>query len=245
MSRSTPRPRPVIQPVDAAAPFDGTHYAVNLLDRVRPWAYDLYNLLAWPAARLAGARPLVKGVEGILAASMGVADASGAPDETVREAVRETLLIVAYDGPGAFLGMAANPWFALVSALRKAGLDRFRFGFQQRLDSGPLPPLRPRRRDGHLMALFWPDDADFDHQDLLRRVSGSGSHLLFAGVTRALLAIERTAPDGERSIGPTRLAPPLGWGHVAVAAGHPKTLQPLADDLPAGAVLAVLYRRVY
>lgn len=225
------RPRPVVHPTADDARLDETLYAVNLLDRERPWAYDAYNLLAYPAARLAGARALLKGVEG----ECWLGDA---------ELARETLLVVSYDSANAFLGLANNPYFALISAFRKLGLSGFQFGFSRRLDEGALPPKRPRRRAGELLGLLWSEDSESapDLTDLKRRVSAAGSRILFVGAKKAILALDR-GPD--RGVGPTRLAPPLPWTSVVVVAGTEHTLRPLTHDPPAGTSLAVKYRRIY
>ena len=240
MADQPTRPRPVVHPTTDDARLDETLYAINFLDRTRPWAYEVYNLLAFPAARRVGARPLAKGVDGTCWA--------GDPS-----LARETLLIVSYGDAGKFLRMASNPYFALISAFRKLGLSRFQFGFSRRLDEATK---RPRRRQGELLALLWPeegpeddesggpaemDTAELDVTDLQRRVSAAGSRILFVGAKKAILALDR---GGERGVGPTSLAPPLPWSSVAVVAGTEHTLRPLADDPPSGASLAVHYRQV-
>lgn len=227
MSQAPARPRPVVHPTADDARLDETLYAINFLDRTRPWAYETYNLLAFPAARGVGARPLAKGVDG----SCWVGDPSLA---------RETLLIVSYGNAGKFLRMATNPYFALVSAFRKLGLSRFQFGFSRRLDEATK---RPRRRKGELLAILWSEEEpDLDLTDLQRRVSAAGSRILFVGAKKAILALDR---GGKRGVGPTSLAPPLPWSSVAVVAGTEHTLRPLADDLPPGASVAVHYRQVF
>lgn len=239
------RPRPVIQAVADDARLDEPLYAVNLLQRVRPWAYDLYNLLAYPVARRVGARALLKGVAGRRAAGASDKEADKeAGDEAGDEAgggagdeVPETLLIVGYPDALSFLRLASHPWFLLISALRKLGLDGFQFGFTRRFDGGPSRP--PAGKSGQLLALFWPPGSELELGELRRRVSAAGSTLVFAGTRKAMLALVRG--DGEPR--PTRLAPPLPHEHVVVVTGHERTLTPLADDLPPGATLAVFYER--
>lgn len=232
MSQTPARPRPVVHPTADDARLDETLYAINFLDRTRPWAYETYNVLAFPAARSVGARPLAKGVEG----ECWYGDASLA---------RETLLIVSYGSADKFLRMASNPYFAVISAFRKLGLSHFQFGLSRRIDQATK---RPRRRKGDLLALLWPEDdgsggpSERDTTDLQRRVSAAGSRILFVGAKKAILALDR---GGERGVGPTSLAPPLPWSSVAVIAGTEHTLRPLADDPPPGASLAVHYRQVF
>ncbi|MEM8997659.1 MAG: hypothetical protein AAGF23_22945, partial [Acidobacteriota bacterium] len=172
----------------------------------------------------AGARPLLKGVGGELEGGGGE--------------VRETLLIVGYPEATAFLKMARHPWFVLISALRKLGFDGFQFAFARRFDGGPTRP--PSKRSGEALALFWPEGAEPDLGELRQRVSAAGSTLVFVGSKKAILAVDK---DDGRGARPTRLAPPLPHGHVAVVTGHRRTLSPLADPLPDGASHAVRYRR--
>ncbi|MEM1183124.1 MAG: hypothetical protein AAGM22_32575 [Acidobacteriota bacterium] len=216
--------RPVILATDDDARLDEPLYAINLLNRVRPWAYDTYNLLAYPVAKRVGARPLIKGVDGELIGGEGE--------------VRETILLVGYGDATSFLKMARHPWFVVISALRKFGFDGFQFAFSKRLDGGPSRP--PGGRSGEILALFWPEDAEVDLADLRLRVSAAGSTLTFIAAKKAILAVDK---DDGRGARPTRLAPPLPYGHVAVITGHPRTLTPLADELPDGASHAVRYRR--
>ncbi|MEO1368610.1 MAG: hypothetical protein AAFX50_15660, partial [Acidobacteriota bacterium] len=177
--------RPVILATADDARLDEQLYAINLLDRVRPWAYDLYNVLAWPAARSAGARPLLKGVGGELEGGEGE--------------VRETLLIVGYPGATAFLKMARNPWFVLISALRKFGFDGFQFAFGRRFDGGPTRP--PSKRSGEALALFRPEGAELDLGELRQRVSAAGSTLVFAGSKKAILAVDKDDGRGASRVG--------------------------------------------
>ncbi|MEO1088961.1 MAG: hypothetical protein AAFY88_32450, partial [Acidobacteriota bacterium] len=168
-----------IRPVSLAtaddARLDEPLYAINLLDRVRPWAYDTYNVLAWPVAKSAGARPLLKGVRGELAGGDGE--------------VRETILLVGYGEATSFLKMARHPWFVLISALRKFGFDGFQFAFSKRLDRGTTRP--PGGRSGEALALFWPEGAEADLGELRQRVSAAGSTLVFLGAKKAILALDK------------------------------------------------------
>ena len=223
------RLRPVVEAIADDARLDEPIYAVNLLRRRRPWAYDLYNLLAYPTAKRFGARPLIKGVGG--------RRSSGATDSRKRAPVPETVLIVGYPDATSFLRMTMNPWFLLISALRKFGLDDFQFGFTRRLDGGPSHP--PSRKSGRMLALFWPPGAAVELAELRQRISAAGSTLVFFGATKAHLAIKKG--DGEPR--KTRLAPPLPHGYVAIVTGHERTLAPVADDLPPGATMAAIYDR--
>lgn len=238
------RPRPLVLPTADDARLDEPLYAINLLDRARPWAYDLYGTLAFPAARRVGARPMLKGVEG----ECWLGDPSRA---------RETLLVVCYRHADAFLDLASNPYFAVISMLRKLGVSDFQFGLSRRLDEGTKPPKRPRRRKGELLALLWPEAGDGDEADgavgavgagspdltdLKRRVSAAGSRIVFVGSKKAILALDR---GEQRGVGPTRLAPPLPWTSLAVVAGTEHTLRPLVESAPPGVELAVHYRQIF
>ena len=44
---------------------------------------------------------------------------------------------------------------------------------------------------------------------------------------------------------PTRMAPQLPYAHIVVVTGHERTLTPLAEELPAGAVDAALFDRSF
>ncbi|MDA8020937.1 MAG: hypothetical protein MPN21_26165 [Thermoanaerobaculia bacterium] len=235
MGRTEPIPRAVLQATSDDAGLEGPLYAVNLLDRRRPWAYDLYNVLAAPVALRVGARPMMKGVDGECwfgEASLG----------------RETLLVVGYDEADAFLRMVRNPYFAWISMLRKVSFAGFEFGFCRRLDDGMLPPKRPRRRKGELLALLWPEgqhDSEVPGPNLTalqRRVSAAGSRIVFYGEKKAILALDR---GSEKGISPTRLAPPLPWSSVVVVAGHRHTLRPLSTEPLPGMSLAIHYRQVF
>ena len=223
------RLRPVVQATADDARLDEPIYAVNLLTRRRPWAYDVYNLLAYPIAKRFGARPLIKGVRGRRGGDAGDGTETAPP---------ETVLIVSYPDATSFLRMTTNPLFLLVSALRKLGLDDFRFGFTRRFDGGPSHP--PSRKSGLMLALFWPPGTDVELAELRQRISAAGSTLVFVGTKKAHMAVKR----GDNEPRTTRLAPPLQYEHVAIVTGHERTLTPVAESLPPGATMAAIYDRV-
>lgn len=227
-----PKIRPVVQPLLDDARLDAPVWAINLLDRRRPWAYELYGRLAAPLLLRAGGRLLAKGVEGEV-----LNDGSGREDDG-----SETVLVVSYPNADAFLRLAGNPFFALISILRKIGLRGFRFGFAHRLDPGPKPPKLPQKAEGRLLTLLWDEDAPKPEvQALDHRLREAGAELLFAGRRQAILALDKG--DGEPE--PTRLAPPLPWSHVALVTGDEGVLRDIAEDLPEGVARAILHRRQY
>lgn len=224
--------RPVVQPVLDDARLDAPIWAINLLDRRRPWAYELYGRLAAPLLLRAGGRLLAKGVDGEL-----LVDDSSREDDGV-----ETVLVVSYPSADAFLRLAGNPLFGLISLLRKIGLRGFRFGFAHRLDPGPKPAKRPKKAEGHLLTLLWDESAPRPEvQRLDREIRDAGAELLFAGRRQAILALDR----GEGEPKPTRLAPPLPWSHVALVTGDESALRKIGEDLPERVTRAILHRRQY
>lgn len=105
--------------VSLAAPV----YAINWFNTRRLWLYNLYNIAAAGTAIRAGGRPLFKGR--IIDVLLG--------DDEER---REMLLIVSYPSVRHFMGMLESTWFKLVSVLRLLSVDKFTFGFTQRMSSG-------------------------------------------------------------------------------------------------------------
>ncbi|MEE8138719.1 MAG: hypothetical protein V3T81_07625 [Thermoanaerobaculia bacterium] len=210
--------------------LDGPLYAVNLLDRRRPWAYELYGLLAYRPLRRAGGRVLFKGHRTRVLA--------GGEHQS-----RETLLLVRYPEVTAFLVMVRRPYFAALSLLRKLGLGEFLFGFAERLGPGPgwgpEPPPVPRPYRGERDYLLYTFRANRDRareglERLGEAVDGSGVELFFAGLTAGTVAVRRA---GAASPQPTKLAPPLPWDAVLLLSAGDETV---LERVVAGAEIAAL-----
>ena len=217
------------------ADLSGPLYAVNLLDRRRPWAYELYGLLVIRSVLKSGARVLFKGQRRRVLL--------GDPADS-----RETLLIVRYPNLEAFLNMVRRPYFAAMSLFRRVGLGGFRFGFARSLADDPEMPDRPRPYAGdesYLLTTFRGDSGRL-RSALLAPENESVPRAFFAGKTVGTMCVR--APE-ESEAQPTKTAPPLGWDGVLVHEGREEELEELARgrlaDLLADAEGAscVLYRR--
>jgi len=220
-----------VETVAGEEDLSGPLFAVNLLDRRRPWAYELYGLLVVRSVLKSGARIVFKGHRRRVLL--------GDPADA-----RETLLIVRYPAPEAFLNMVRRPYFAAMSLFRRVGLGDFHFGFIRSLVTGPEVPARPRPYTGdnaYLLSTLRGDAAGLAEAG--RRPTGEP---FFAGRTIAALCARRA---GETAARPTRLAPPLGWSAILLHEGLEAELEELARGRLAGLVAdaeratCVLYRR--
>ncbi len=215
--------------------LSGPLFAVNLLDRRRPWAYELYGLLVIRSVLKSGARVLFKGHRQRVLL--------GDPADS-----RETLLIVRYPRVEAFLNMVRRPYFAVMSIFRRVGLGDFRFGFARSLPGDLEVPARPRPYSGdssYLLTTFRGGDPQLS-KALLEPEDGSIPRAFFAGKTVGTVCVR--APEGTEAQ-PAKTAPPLGWDGVLLHEGREEDLEELARgrlaDLLADAEGAscVLYRR--
>ena len=225
--------------------LDEPLYAVNLLDRRRPWAYELYGALAVRPLQRAGGRVLFKGHRSRMLAG----DTSNS---------RETLLLVRYPNAGAFLGLAQRPYFMALSVLRKLGLEKFLFGFARRLGSGPEPLAAPRLYRGDSRYLLWTFTAETSASDrgqlqqalerLPEALGGDGVRVFFAGLKTATVTLR--SPDSNSSR-PSAIAPPLPWDAVVLLSAEDEPALETAFATPplaklrslAGSSIATFYRR--
>ena len=233
----------------ADARLDEPLYAVNLLDRRRPWAYELYGALAVRTVYRVGGRVLFKGHRRRILAG----DSANS---------RETLLLVRYPDARAFLGLAQRRYFIAISVLRKLGLERFLFGFAKRLGTGPRrgpdPPPKPQAYGGdsrYLLCLFAAQASSAEHhllQEALERLpdalSVDGVDVFFAGLETA--TVTQRGP-GSMNPRPSATAPPLPWDAVVLlsAADEPAleaafAAAPLAELCSSShSSMAAFYRR--
>ncbi len=220
-----------IEAVTAGEDLSGPLYAVNLLDRRRPWAYELYGLLVIRPLLKTGARIVFKGHRRRVLL--------GAAAQT-----RETLLIVRYPGAEAFLNLVGRPSFAATSLFRRAGIAAFRFGFVRTLGAEPRVSERPRRytgTDAYLLTTLRGGPPS-----LPAALATVAPGLFFAGRTVATVVFRAAGAPASR---PSTLAPPLGWTGILLHQGSAPALEELAHGRLAAALsgaesaACVLYRR--
>ncbi|MBW2277873.1 MAG: DUF1330 domain-containing protein [Deltaproteobacteria bacterium] len=224
--------------------LDRPLYAINLLDRRRPWAYELYGALAVRPLGRAGGRVLFKGHRTRML--------EGDPSTD-----RETLLLVRYPEAQAFLGLVQRPIFMALGLLRQLGLKRFLFGFAERLGSGPTrgpePHPSPRPYRGAERYLLYAFTADREQarprlEALTATLENTSAKLYFAGLQAA--TVTHRSPNSETRR-PSTVAPPMPWsGIVVLSAADEAALEsayagpPLAElRALADSSAATFYRR--
>jgi uncharacterized protein (DUF1330 family) len=224
--------------------LDRPLYAINLLDRRRPWAYELYGALAVRSLGRAGGRVLFKGHRTRML--------EGDPSTD-----RETLLVVRYPEAQAFLGLVKRPIFMALGLLRQLGLERFLFAFAERLGTGPArgpapgPSPRPYRgSDRYLLYAFTAncEQARSQLELLAETLENSGARLYFAGLQAATVTHRKRDSEVPR---PSTIAPPMPWsGIIVLAADDEAALEsvfagpPLAElRALADSSVATFYRR--
>jgi uncharacterized protein (DUF1330 family) len=164
--------------------FNDQLWAINWLNQKRPALYNLYSKLAYRHAAKVGGRVLFKGL---------VSEKLTGDDKYDRE----LLLIVRYQSVINFLKMISGKVFQLKSILRTSSVNRFVFGFVQKIAGEGDTKNFPTAYEGdrhHLIHIFQTDKPNEKHHLFVK--SAYMPTLYFYGLKSATVA--RVDKGGEK-----------------------------------------------